>query len=207
MKRATLLLAAALLLTGSTLLSAKGNPDSPASVPVLLGLEPVRQDLKISSLQVALLDSIRAEYKAKAGVIAAVGLSDAKFATKAAADIKELRHRYNQRALNVLNPTQQQRLRQIERQMLGGAILTSATEQKLLGITPEQSKKLADIHSHDVAKAAEINAKFNAGKISAFRRDIDLHRNLRTTSRSMLHVLTPEQTKQWLGLTGSKLKL
>jgi Spy/CpxP family protein refolding chaperone len=207
MKRATLLIAAALLLTGSSLLSAKDNPDSPASVPVLLGLEPVRQDLKISTLQEALLDAIRSEYKAKVSVIAAVGLNDAKFAPKAAAQIKDLRHRYNQRALNVLNPTQQQRLRQIERQALGGAILTSAKEQKLLGITPEQAKKLAEIHAQDVAKAAEINAKFNAGKINSFRRDIDLHRNLRTTSRSMLHVLTPEQTKQWLGLTGPKLKL
>ncbi len=207
MKRTTLLLATALLLTGSNLLSAKVNPDSPSSVPVLLGLEPVRQDLKISSLQVALLDAIRSEYKAKVSVIAAIGLNDAKAAPKAAADIKALRHKYNQRALNVLNSTQQQRLRQIERQMLGGAILTSATEQKLLGITPEQAKKLSEIHAVDVAKAAEINAKFNTGKISAFRRDIDLHRNLRTTSRSMLHVLTPEQTKQWLGLTGPKLKL
>jgi Spy/CpxP family protein refolding chaperone len=207
MKRISLLIAAVLLLASSSFLSAKGNPDSPASVPVLLGLEPVRQDLKISSLQVALLDAIRSEYKAKVSVIAAVGLADPKLVPKAEADIRELRHRYNQRALNVLNPTQQKRLRQIERQMLGGALLTSTSEQKLLGITPEQAKKLAEIHAADKAKAAEINAKFNAGKISSFRRDIDLHRNLRTTSRSMLHVLTPEQTKQWLGLAGPKLKL
>ena len=206
MKSAPLLLLAALLLT-LPLASANNLPDSPASVPVLLGLEPVRQDLKLSSLQCALLDSLRAEYRAKVGVVAAVGLADAKAAPKAATDLDAYRASYNRRALNVLNPSQQDRLRQIERQMLGPVLLTSLSEQKLLGITTKQQQKLADIHRYDQTKAAEIMKKFHEGRISSFHRDIELHRLQRTIGRSIYSQLTDDQRKQWLGLTGPKLKL
>lgn len=206
MKRTSLLLLAALSATLS-LASAKVASDSPASVPVLLGLEPVRQDLKLSSLQCALLDSLRAEYKAKVGVVAAVGLADKKATPKAAADLDSFRASYNRRALDVLNSGQQQRLRQIERQMLGPVILTSPSEQKLLGITPKQQQKLADIHRYDQTKAAEIMSNNHAGKISSFRKDLELRRLQKTVGRSIYAQLTTEQRKQWLGLAGPKLKL
>jgi hypothetical protein len=182
-------------------------PESPSSMPVLLGLEPVRKDLKISSLQEALLDSLRAEYKAKVGVTAATGLLDPKIAPKCEADLKAWRIAYNKRALRILNPTQQNRLRQIERQMLKGYFLNSPSEQKLLGFTPEQTKKAADIARNDRTKAADIMKRFHAGKISAFRKDIELHRLQSTTARSLMHLLTPTQQSQYLGLTGAPLKL
>jgi hypothetical protein len=206
MKGSYLTLLAALLFTAS-MATASTAPDSPASVPVLLGLDPVRQDLKLSSLQCALLDSLRAEYKAKVGVVAAVGLADKKATPKAAADLESFRASYNRRAINVLSPVQQQRLRQIERQMLGPVILTSPSEQKLLGITPKQQQKLADIHRYDQARASEIMNDFHAGKISSFRKDLDLRRLQKTTGRSIYAQLNAEQKKQWLGLAGTKLKL
>jgi len=206
MKRTSLLLLAALTATLS-FASAKVASDSPASVPVLLGLEPVRQDLKLSSLQCALLDSLRAEYKAKVGVVAAVGLADKKATPKAAADLDSYRVTYNRRALDVLNSGQQQRLHQIERQMLGPVILTSPSEQKLLGITPKQQQKLVDIHRYDQTKAAEITSNYHAGKISSFRKDFELRRLQKTTGRSIYAQLNAEQRKQWLGLAGPKLKL
>ncbi len=206
MKRTSLLLLAALLLT-LPLLSAKNAPDSPASVPVLLGLEPVRADLKLSSLQCALLDSLRAEYKKQAKQITAIGMADQDAALRADWDLKALRSRFNQRALNVLNPSQQDRLRQIERQMLGGALLTSVSEQKLLGLTPAQQASLAVIEKKNLARAASVTAQFNAGKISNFRKDINLHRIQQNTSKKMLAVLTPKQKKQWEILSGGKLGL
>lgn len=208
MKRNPALILSLLLLMGAApVVSAKVAADTPASIPVLLGLEPVRQDLKVSSLQAALLDSLRAEYKAKVGVVAAVGLADKKASPKAAKDLEAFRAKYNQRALNVLNPAQQQRLRQIERQMLGPAILTSPSEQKLLGLTPRQQQKLADIHRYDQTKASEIMKRFHEGKSTSFRKDLDLRRLQKTVGRSIYAELTPEQRKQWLGLTGPKLKL
>ncbi len=205
MKRIALLLT--LLTVSTSMVGAKDLPDSPASVPVLLGLEPVRQDLKLSSLQCALLDSLRAEYKAKVGVVAAGGLIDSKLAPKAAADLDAYRATYNRRALNVLNDGQRQRLRQIERQMLGASLLTSASEQKLLGLNARQLAKIAEIRSYEKSKAASIMKRFNEGKINSFRKDLDLRRLQKTIGRSIYDQLTPDQRKQWLGLTGPKLKL
>jgi hypothetical protein len=204
MKRALLLTA---LLAVALLTSATAASDSPASVPVLLGLEPVRQDLKLTTLQCALLDSLRAEYKAKVGVVAAVGLADKKAAPKAAADIASYRATYNRRALNVLSPTQQTRLSQIERQMLGATILTSVSEQKLLGLNERQVRKISEISAYEQKKAAAIMKKFNDGKSTSFSKDIDLRNLQKTIGRSIYAHLTPDQRKQWLGLTGPKLKL
>jgi hypothetical protein len=49
--------------------------------------------------------------------------------------------------------------------------------------------------------------RFHEGRISSFRRDLDLRRLQKTIGRSIYALLTPDQRKQWLGLTGSKLKL
>jgi hypothetical protein len=138
--------------------------------------------------------------------VAAVGLADKKATPKAAADLDSFRVSYNRRAMDVLNSGQQQRLRQIERQMLGPVILTSPSEQKLLGITPKQQQKLADIHRYDQTKAAEIMSNYHAGKISSFRKDLELRRLQKTVGRSIYAQLTAEQRKQWLGLAGPKLK-
>lgn len=205
MKRALFLFLAALLLVIPSL-SAK-SIDSPASVPVLLGLEPVRADLKLSSLQCALLDSLRCEYKKQARQITAIGMADQNAALRADWDLKDLCSEFNTRALNVLSPSQQNRLRQIERQMLGGALLTSVSEQKLLGLTPVQQASLAVIEKNNQASAAAIIAQFNSGKISNFRKDLNLHRNQQNTSKKMLATLTPKQKKQWEILSGEKMSL
>ena len=205
MTRVPLLLLAALLLT-LPMLSAK-NADSPASVPVLLGLEPVRADLKLSSLQCALLDSLRSEYKKQAKQITAIGMAGEDAALRAGWDLKTLRKQFNSRALNVLNLPQQNRLRQIERQMLGGALLTSVSEQRLLGLTSAQQQSLVVIEKINQAQGATVTAQFNSGKISNFRKDINLHRIQQNTSKKMLAVLTPDQKKQWEVLSGQKLWL
>ena len=203
MKRIALLLLSALLVTAS-LASAKNTADSPASIPVLLGLEPVRQELKLSSLQCALLDSLRADYKTQAQQITAIGMADQDAALRADWDLKDLRKQFNQRALDVLNPAQQDRLRQIERQMLGGALLTSLSEQKLLGLTPQQQLSLAILQKQDQAQASAVTAQFNSNKISSFRKVIALHRIQQNTSKQMLAVLTPKQKQHWEILSGQK---
>jgi len=187
--------------------SARNTSDSPASIPVLLGLDPVREDLHLSSLQCALLDSLRSEYKSQARQITAIGMADRDAALRANWDLKDLRKQFNTRALNVLNPSQQDRLRQIERQMLGGNLLTSESEQKLLGLTPEQQASLAILDKSNQAAAAAITARFNNGKTSNFSKDIQLHRLQQNTSNKMLAVLTPKQKKQWEILSGQKLGL
>lgn len=206
MNRTSFLLLAALSMIVS-LATAKVVADSPASVPVLLGLEPVRQDLKLSSLQCALLDSLRADYKAKVGVVASAGLVDPKLAPKASADLDSFRVTYNLRSLDVLNTAQQQRLRQIERQMLGATLLTSPSEQKLLALNERQIRKISEIHAYEQSKASSIMKRFHEGKITSFRKDLDLRRLQKTIGCSIYTQLNADQRKKWLGLTGPKLKL
>jgi hypothetical protein len=205
------LLAAVLLAacstTGQSQSSSRGGEDHPGSIPVLLGLDPVRQDLKLSSLQCALLDSLRSEYKQRSRQITAIGMADQDASLRASWDLRSLRKQYNQRALAVLNPAQLDRLRQIERQMLGGNLLTSPAEQKLLGLSTAQQQQLASIAQSSSSKVTALNAQASSGKLSPFWSDIKRHQVQSGTSRQMLSVLTPEQKKQWLVLSGQKMGL
>jgi len=207
-----LLLAAALTgcstaqLPTTTATAGAGN-DHPGSVPVLLGLDPVRQDLKLSSLQCALLDSLRTEYKSSAKQITAIGMADEDAGIRANWDLKSLRKTFNQRALAVLSSSQQDRLREIERQMLKGNLLTSPSEQQLLGLTPQQQQQLAGIAQSSTAKVTALNAQSASGKLSPFWADIKRHQIQSGTSNQMLSVLTASQKKHWLVLSGQKMGL
>jgi len=188
--------------------SAGGKGDNhPGSVPVLLGLDPVRQDLKLSSLQCALLDSLRAEYKKRSKQIIATGMADEDAGIRANWDLKSLRKQFNQRALAVLSSSQQDRLRQIERQMLGGNLLTSPAEQQLLGLSTQQQQQLAAISQSSNSKVAALNARSSSGKLSPFWADIKRRQIQNSTSNQMLSVLTHQQKKQWLVLSGQKMGL
>lgn len=187
--------------------SKSGGDDHPGSIPILLGLDPVRQDLKLSSLQCSLIDAMRAEYKARSRKITQMGTADDDAALRAGWDLRSLRKQYNGRALAVLDPSQADRLRQIERQMLGGNLLTSTAEQKLLGLSQQQQQQLASIARSSNSKAAAINAQASSGKLSPFWSDIKRHQLQGATSRQMLSVLTGKQRKQWLVLSGQKMGL
>jgi hypothetical protein len=193
--------------TGQTQSSGSAGGDHPGSIPVLLGLDPVRQDLKLSSLQCALLDSLRSEYKSRSRQITAIGMADQDASLRASWDLRSLCKQYNQRSLAVLNPSQLDRLRQIERQMLGGNLLTSPSEQKLLGLTASQQQQLASIAQSGSSKATALNAQASSGKLSPFWSDIKRRQIQSGTSRQMLSVLTPKQKKQWLVLSGQKMGL
>jgi hypothetical protein len=189
----------------STATAGGAGDDHPGSVPVLLGLDPVRQDLKLSSLQCALLDSLRTEYKSRAKQITAIGMADQDASLRSSWDLRSLRKKFNQRALQVLSSSQQDRLRQIERQMLGGKLLSSPKEQQLLGLSQQQQQQLAAISQSSNAKIVALNAQSASGKISPFWTDIKRHQIDSATKNQMLSVLTHQQKKQWLVLSGQKM--
>jgi hypothetical protein len=193
--------------SGSTDSSVSTGSDHPGSVPVLLGLDPVRQDLKLSSLQCTLLDSLRAQYKSRSKQIIAIGMADEDAGIRANWDLKSLSKQFNERALNVLSSSQQDRLRQIERQMLGGNLLTSPSEQQLLGLSAQQQQQLASISQSSKAQVASLNAQSASGKLSPFWADIKRHQLQSSTSNQMLSVLTEKQKKHWLVLSGQKMGL
>ncbi|MFZ0435923.1 MAG: hypothetical protein WAL87_08145 [Chthoniobacterales bacterium] len=199
----TLLLPACVSSQGGAGSSGSGT-DSPASLAVLLGLDGVRQELQITPVQSGLLDALQSDYKSQAKNIMAIGQADQDAALRADWDIRSLRKQYNARSLAVLTPDQQQRLMELQRQMLGGSLLSSVTEQKLLGLSTQQQQQLAALSSSSQAQATSINAQAQAGQLSDFRKGIELRRLQQQTSDRMVAVLTPDQKKQWKILSGQK---
>lgn len=199
----TLLLPACVSSQGGAGSSGSGT-DSPASLAVLLGLDGVRQELGITPAQSGLLDALQSDYKSQAKNIMAIGQADQDAALRADWDIRSLRKQYNARSLAVLSSDQQQRLMELQRQMLGGSLLSSVTEQKLLGLSPQQQQQLAALSSSSQAQATSVNSQAQAGQLSDFRKGIELRRIQQQTSDRMVAVLTPEQKKQWKILSGQK---
>lgn len=197
-------MAVLLMIAGQATLCAASGSDSPASLAVLLGLDGVRQELHITPAQSGLLDALQADYKKQAKNIMAIGEADQDAALRADWDVRSLRKQYNARSLAVLTPDQQQRLMELQRQMMGGSLLTSVSEQKLLGLNSRQQQQLAALGSSSQAQATSVNAQAQAGQISEFRKGIELRRIQRQTSDQMMALLTPDQKKQWKILSGQK---
>ena len=200
------LLLMVILLAGcvSTPLPTASSTDTPASIPVLLGLDGVRQDLQITPVQAGLLDALQADYKSQAKNIMAIGQADQDAALRADWDVRSLRKEFNSRSLAVLTADQQQRLMELQRQMLGGSLLSSVTEQKLLGLSAQQRQQLTSLGSSSQAQATAINAQAQAAQISSFRKGMELRRIQQQTADQMMAVLTPDQKNQWKILSGQK---
>jgi hypothetical protein len=178
--------------------------DHPGSVPILLKLDPVRSDLGLSPAQCGLLDALLADYKKQAKNLVELGNADMDSSLRSSWDLRSLRKQFNARALSVLTPDQLVRFRQIERQMLGGQLLTSPSDQKLLGLTVDQQAQLVALQKDDQARAAAIQVKAQSGQLSPYWKGVKLRESSRQTSSRMLSVLTPQQKKNWLVLCGEK---
>ncbi len=175
------------------------------SVPVLLGVEKVRKELHINSLQKAVLDSLRDEYKA-----AARKLADPMPTTKEqreAAEVKllALNARYNNRALSVLNDTQRERFLEIEHQVLGATHLYSTKVQKQVGLTPDQVKKVEKLRQKGLVTVGKINRRFEGGKIDYQQRLAALRTARLTNDAALLKLLTPAQRTAFDALGGKKV--
>lgn len=188
--------------------AAASTTESPASLAVLLGLSGVRQELAVNPVQAGLLDAIQASYKSRAKQITSIGMADEDAAMRANWDLKSLRKQCNAQAMDVLSPSQQDRLLQIQRQMLGGSLLTSATEQRILGLSDTQCRTLATLAAARQSEVNAVNAKFNAksqtGIFAGYDKASELRRIQSESSRSMMAVLTPEQKKEWKILSGKR---
>lgn len=200
------LLALTLASASSAPIPAASTSDSISYMPVLLNQPAVCNDLKLNPIQKVRIDAVRAEYRAKVGIVSAAGLLDTTLDSKAEKKLASYHASCNQRVLRILTPAQRIRFREIERQFQGGLFLLSPSEQNLLKLTPDQRRKIIEIRSVDSAKAAEVQKSFLAGKKSNLRSDIDLHQIHRTTARSLLHLLTPEQQREWLSSLGTPVK-
>jgi hypothetical protein len=179
--------------------------DHIGSVPILLGLDKVRRELKLDALQKAVLDSIRSEYKA--AVRKLTHPMPVTPAERLAAEKKlvALNERFNQRALSVLNDSQRKRFLEIEHRFLGASMLYSPRVQRQVGITPSQQQQILRMLEAEKAYVAKINRQFEAGKIS-YQDRLELLRAKRIAQgRQLLRFLTPEQRDALSQLGGAPL--
>jgi hypothetical protein len=179
--------------------------DHPGSLPILLSIDKVRAELKLDSLQRALLDSLRGEYKSAARKLTNPMPVTAQERAAAERRLRQLNERFNKRALSVLNDDQRPKLSEIEGRFLGATMVYAPSVQAKLGLTEQQKQQVEGIRRQGIAYVGKINRKFEEGKISQQQR-LQLLRSRRTAQGAeILQVLTPEQRSAVLALEGKKL--
>ena len=200
------LFAAIILCTFASRVSATtAAVNHPGSLPILLGTDKVRSVLKLDSLQRALLDSLRDEYKSVSRKLANPMPVTAQERAAAESKLLRLNERFNKRALSVLNEDQRETLSEIEGNVLGATMVYAPSMQAKLGLTEQHKRQLEDIRKRGIAYVGKINRKFEEGKISQQHR-LQLLRNRRVAQHAeILAVLTSEQRSAILALEGKKL--
>lgn len=179
----------------------------PGALPILLGLDKVRTELKINSLQRAVLDSLRSEYKAEARKLTNPMPTTAEGRAAAEKQLLQLTERYNKRALSVLNDSQQARFLEIEHQALGATALFSPAVQQKVKVTSEQKKQIEAIRLKGVDYVGKVNRQFEEGRIG-YQEKIDLLRDRRLSQGEiLLKLLTPEQRDAFESLGGKKVAI
>ncbi len=181
--------------------------EHPGSLPILLANDKVRAELKLDSLQRALLDSLRSEYKSSARKVTSGLPVDQGERSLAEKQLRQLNERFNRRALSMLSEAQREKLFQMERKFLGVTMVYTPSVQATLGLTDRQKRQVQDIREKGIAYVGKINRKFERGKISQQQR-LQLLRHRRTSQGAEIfqEVLTPEQRNKVLVLAGRKVE-
>jgi len=179
--------------------------ENPGSLPILISLDHVSKDLHLTSLQKSVIAGLRSDYRAAAMKLMKMHHQTPAELAQAQKKLEQLSVSYNQRAIDVLTPVQRHRLREIERQVLGGALLVAPSEQKLLGLNEEQKQKIEKIHQDSYQKAMDIDLRADQGKMTYHQQILALRKNRKQHGAKMLKVLTPEQWKMWEQSQGVKL--
>ena len=144
--------------------------DHPGSLPALLGNEMVRKELAMSSLQAAVLKSLRGEYQEAVREITDPMPKNAEARVEAEKKLLALNIRFNERALSVLNASQRKRFLEIEHQVLGARALTTPAVQSALKLTDQQQRKIEAIRKKGLVVVGKINRKFAEKRIDSQER-------------------------------------
>ncbi len=179
--------------------------ENPGSLPILISLDHVSQDLHLTSLQKSIIAGLRSDYRTAAMKLMKAPHQTPLQIADAQKKLEALSVSYNQRAMDVLTPIQRHRLREIERQILGGTLLIAPSEQKLLGLSEEQKQKIEKIHQDSYRKAMNIDLRADQGKMNYHQQILALRNNRKKHGAAMARVLTPAQRTMWEQLQGKKV--
>jgi hypothetical protein len=185
-------------------MAANHAPGEIGALPILLGTDKVRSELKITSLQKAVLDSLRDEYKNAVRAIVKTAPSTPEQRIKAEAQLAQTTKSFNKRALGALSPAQRTKLAQVEKNFLGASLLFTPSAQKAVGITAQQKQQITAIEANSLAYVAKINARFESGKIDYADRLSLLRKNRLKQGERLLQLLTPEQKDAFSALSTSQ---
>jgi Spy/CpxP family protein refolding chaperone len=183
-------------------LSAAENPGG--SSAILLGVESVQKNLKLTSLQRAVLNDIRNEYRDACRDIVAKVAAGKETKKEGLANIQALTAGSETRALRVLNDGQKKRLEEIRHQILGTYLLFSPKVQAKVGITDREKSKIAKIKQRSDKNIEKINASFEAGKTSSYQRIVALRQNRMDRSNELRDAVTSEQFGKLSELEGEE---
>jgi hypothetical protein len=192
-------------LVAPTLWATTAPVDHPGSLPILLGVQRVRAELKLDSLQRALLDSLRDEYKSAARKLTNPLPQPGSERAVAHAKLLRLNEQFNRRALSILNPAQREKLSGIEAKFLGATVLYSPAVQAKLKLTDQQKQRIEAIRQKGLVYVGKVNRKFEEGKISQQRRLQLLRSRRMSQGAEMLRLLTPEQRDAVFALESEKI--
>lgn len=195
----------AVFLAASTVRATTAAAEHLGALPTLLAVDKVRMELKLDSLQRALLDSLRDEYKSAARKLTDPMPKTRQERAAAGAKLLQLNEQYNKRALSVLNPSQRAKLVGIEGRFLGATLLFSPSVQTQLKLTGDQKRQIEAIRQKGIAYVGNVNRKFEEGKIGQQERLRLLRTRRLAQSAEMLRLLTPEQRSAVLALGGAKI--
>ena len=178
-----LVIAAALVITSLSGLQA----ETLGSSVLLLGIENVRDELKLTSAQRRNLDTLRSSYR-KAAANSAANRTPAAKAQLAAAT-----KTFDEKALAVLTTEQRQKLGTLLHQIHGSWMLTSPTVQKQLGLTEKQVSAINRRQIQLEVFTDKTNALAYQGKITNQQRVLRLRNYRLKQSESMEKLLTAKQ--------------
>ncbi len=207
MKIAPLLLAAALSVsTAHAARKPAALPPAPTTPPgssvILLGADTVQKELKLTSLQRAVLGDIRSEYRDASRDISAKVAAGQQTKQQGLANLQALTAGSDRRALRVLNDDQRQRLSEIRYQLIGGYMLLQPKLQAALGLDARQQAKIQKISARGEAYTAKVNRWFENGEISFYERLLYLRENREDRSADFLAVLTSDQYTKFVVYEG-----
>jgi Spy/CpxP family protein refolding chaperone len=174
----------------------------PGSSAILLGTDTVQKELKLTSLQRAVIDDIRSEYRDAARDISAKVAAGQQTKKQGLANIQALTAGSDRRALRVLNDDQKKRLDEIRYQLVGGYMLLQPKLQADLALTDKQKAKIKKIWERGETYASKVNTWFEDGKISFYERLLYLRENRTDRSDDFLAVLTSEQYTKFTAYEG-----
>lgn len=191
------------LFTAATFTGLQAKPsveEFTGSLPLLLTSDNVREDLQLNSLQCAVLDSMRSEYKTEARKLVATQPQTPEARAIAQSKLDALNEKYNRRALSALSTKQAEELLSIQHRVLKGFTLILPAVQARLQLNRDQRNQISSIQAKFTTYNGKVNRDFEAGKISSFERRARLAKYRMEQSAAMENILTPAQLAQLTSL-------